>query len=397
MNVTVYIFGEFNAGYSQYPDDYSSAVFKKFSANAKSTTQIAIHRDGNLIYYGYIRKLEGAKYIGLCIVLNGLMLNRIDGLFSLFENVISKLVAKGILIHFDDTGKLSTSVNKLFLKLEDLEFLTEYLRVGVNILKQDIVPLPAVNYGTSKNSTKEFTIEDNLNEIIKSSHTNGYTYIYKSRGYNTAQLNSYISVLNKTNNEKKKLQESLDALKKEHAKTLKQKKQVKVVLALFAVLLFCCGSLLSLRGNLNMANDTINKQADSISTKTEEISNLNKEINRLVEENRIEKANREQAEGNLEELKTKIKNIQPFIIKGTAFDFITGHLTINYYGMVSRTDTIQVKAFDEKGVAYNGSFNIDIREGDNSAKLYLGGNFYGRLWYSFEILKGNVILGGGRH
>jgi len=86
MNATVYLFGNFNSGYTQYPDDYTSDIFGKFHSNAKSTTQIAIHRNGNLMYYGYIRKLEQDRYLGLCVVLNGLMLTRIDGLFSLFEN-----------------------------------------------------------------------------------------------------------------------------------------------------------------------------------------------------------------------------------------------------------------------------------------------------------------------
>ena len=87
MNVTVYLFGEFLGGYMQYPDDYTSKIFQNFQANAKMTTQIAIHRDGNLMYYGYIRKLEKDRYIGFCVVLNGLVLVRIDGLFTLFENI----------------------------------------------------------------------------------------------------------------------------------------------------------------------------------------------------------------------------------------------------------------------------------------------------------------------
>ena len=106
MNTSVYLFGEFNNGYSQYPDDYTSSIFQNFYTNAKATTQIAIYRDGNLMYYGYIRKLQEDRYIGLCVLLNGLMLNRIDGLFSLFENTISNLVCNGQLIHYDEQGEL---------------------------------------------------------------------------------------------------------------------------------------------------------------------------------------------------------------------------------------------------------------------------------------------------
>ena len=101
MNSSVYLFGEMAEGYTQYPEDSSSEIFHRLYANSKATTQIAIHRDGNLMYYGYIRKLENNKYLGLCVVLNGIMLTRIDSLVSLFENIIASLVSKGTLIHYN--------------------------------------------------------------------------------------------------------------------------------------------------------------------------------------------------------------------------------------------------------------------------------------------------------
>lgn len=197
MNVSVYLFGEFNSGYSQYPDDYTSSIFQKFSANVKSTTQIAIHRDGNLMYYGYIRKFQQDKYIGLCVVLNGLMLKRIDGLFSLFENTIFNLATNGKLVHFNEQVDLVTSVERLNWNREDIELLTEFLRAGFSRLEHDCTSLPAVSYGTSKDSCKEFVVDDDQDEIIKSSYTNGYTYIYKSKGFNTTRFNSYREGMNK--------------------------------------------------------------------------------------------------------------------------------------------------------------------------------------------------------
>lgn len=215
MNVSVYLFGEFNSGYSQYPDDYTSSIFQKFSANVKSTTQIAIHRDGNLMYYAYIRKFQQDRYIGLCVVLNGLMLVRIDGLFSLFENTIFNLVTNGKLVHFNEQGDLVTSVEKLYLNREEIELLTESLRAVFNRFEHYSTSLPAVSYGTSKDSCKDFVAADDQNEIIKSSYTYGYTYIYKSKGFNTAQLNSYKEGMIKLYKEKQELQRQLDDLKEE--------------------------------------------------------------------------------------------------------------------------------------------------------------------------------------
>lgn len=404
MNASVYLFGEFNSGYSQYPDDYASSIFQKFSANAKSTTQIAIHRDGNLVYYGYIRKLQQERYIGFCVVLNGLILKRIDGLFSLFENTISNLVTNGKLIHFNEQGDLVTSVEKLYLNREEIDLLTESLRAGFKRFEAFSAPLPAVSYGTSKDSFKDFVVDDDQDEIIKSSYINGYTYIYKSKGFNTAQLNSYKGVLSRAYKEKKELTEKYERLQAEHAKTLRQKKQFKFVLILFIVLLGCAIGLFSLNDNLNItrdalssANDTISMQNDSLSSKTVQISNLHTENYELERSRQAEESRRVEAENNLEDFKSKIRNRQPFIIKSTSFSFSSGYLSFDYYGMTEGSVAVKVKAFNDNGECYTNSSNIYIEEGDNSASIYVSRSLDGDKWYSFELLKDNIILGGDRH
>lgn len=94
MNISVYLFGEFSTGYSQYPIDYTSSIFHSFSNKAKSNTQIAIHRDRDLMYYAYVRKMENGKNFGICCVLNGMMLTQVDGLFNLFETAMSIQIAR---------------------------------------------------------------------------------------------------------------------------------------------------------------------------------------------------------------------------------------------------------------------------------------------------------------
>lgn len=418
MNASVYLFGNFNGGYSQYPDDYTSSIFQKFSANAKSTTQIAIHRDGNLVYYGYIRKLQQDRYIGLCVVLNGLILKRIDGLFSLFENTISNLVTNGKLINFNEQGNLTTNVEKLYLSREEIDLLTESLRISFKRIEVYSAPLPAVSYGTSKDSYKDFVVDDDQEEIIKSSYTNGYTYIYKSKGFNTAQLNSYKGVLSRSYKEKQELAAKLDTLEKEHAKTLKQKKQFKYVIIMFVILLGCGIGLFALNDNLNLtrnalssanntlnltrdalssANDTICMQNDSLSSKTVQIYNLHTENHELERSRQAEELRRVEAENNLENFKSKIRNRQPFIVKRTSFNFSSGYLSFDYYGMTGGSVAVRVKAFNDNGECYTNSSNIYIEEGDNSASIFVSRNLDSSKWYSFELLKDNIILGGDRH
>ncbi|MGM9851459.1 MAG: hypothetical protein ACI306_04880 [Muribaculaceae bacterium] len=404
MNASVYLFGEFNSGYSQYPDDYASIIFHKFSANIKAATQIAIHRDGNLVYYGYIRKLQQGRYIGLCVVLNGLMLKRIDNLFSIFENTISDLVTKGNLIHFNEQGDMVTSVDQLYLSIDEIDNLTESLIARFNMLEGYVAPLPAVSYSTSKDSCKVFDADDDHDEIVKSSHTNGYTYIYKSDDYNTSQLHSYIGVLKRSYKAKQELAAKLAALEKEHAKTLKQKKQFKVVFILFAIL-FCCGigiftlnnTLTTTQDALSYANDTIRMQNDSLKKQSTQISSLKDRNHKLNLQWRHEQTMRMAAEDRFEKFKHIIDNHQSFVVTGTSFDFASGYLSFNYYGLTTGSVNITVRAFDDYGNHYINNSSIYINSGDNHASIYLSRSLNSTRWYSFELLEGNRIIGGERH
>lgn len=179
-----------NDTYVQYPNDYTASIFKKFLISSKSTTQIAIHRDGNLMYYGYIWKPQQTTYIGLCVVLNNLLIKDIGALFFLFENTISNLVNKRMLVHDDGMGNLIINNNKLYQNQEEIELLAESLRAEFTKFESYAESLPPISFGTLKDSRKDFYMNDNQEEIVKSSYKNGYTYIYGSQEFNPIQSNS---------------------------------------------------------------------------------------------------------------------------------------------------------------------------------------------------------------
>lgn len=238
MNNSVYIFGNLSKGYTQYPDEnFSAAIFQKFYTKVKATTQIAIHRDGNLMYYAYIRCIEQGKYIGLCVVLNNLMITKFDGIFSLYENVISNLVSKGHLIKFNERGDLVPNTEKLYMNVEEVDLVTESLKAGFDNLVSTARTLPPVNYSTSSDSTKDFSVEDSEEDILKSSYNNGFTYIYKSKNFNTVQLNSYKGVLSRISKERDKLKSECVRLSSQLAKAKAQQRNMKWISILGAIIL----------------------------------------------------------------------------------------------------------------------------------------------------------------
>ncbi len=212
MNSSIYIFGNMQTGYTQYPDDETThEIFQNYALNAKAPTQLAIHRDGTLMYYGYLRMLEGEQYIGLCVILNNVMLTNISVLFSLFEHTIALMAELGFLIKFGTDGSLMGNTEHLYMSPEEVRYVTEQLRNAFE--SQKTVPIPPTNYSIPSDSVGKFTVKDATGNILYSAYTNGYTYVYKSEGYNTVTMDSYQGVLAAVNDENESLKQQIDALK----------------------------------------------------------------------------------------------------------------------------------------------------------------------------------------
>lgn len=176
MNKDIYVFGRHANGIDfQYPEDGSSAVFTNFINHAKTTQSIAIHRKGDLMYYGYIQRISDNSLLGICFVLNNVMLsNKQDNLSILKTSVCSMFSRIGTQTLLNIKGNPS-SVKNIYTSIEpDLVDLSEELD------KLDFVTLSPLSYKTPAGSIKEFNSDNDWAQIVASSHTNTYTYISDS-------------------------------------------------------------------------------------------------------------------------------------------------------------------------------------------------------------------------
>ena len=71
-------------------------------------------------------------------------------------------VTKGRLIHFNEQGDVVTKVGNLYMCKEEIDLLNESLRAGFNRFEGNIMSLPAVSFGTSKDTVKDFVVDDDL-------------------------------------------------------------------------------------------------------------------------------------------------------------------------------------------------------------------------------------------
>lgn len=404
MNSSVYIFGSFGNGYEQYPDDYAKEIFKNVYAKANNPSQVIVHRENSLMYYYYIRKLDyNNQYIGLCILLNGVMFTKIKKVFSLFENAVTQFVETGKILKFDDNGNIVASGSTLIKEEVEVERISIHLQDELDgnlFLTREI---PPNSYSISNSEVRYFSVDDKDVDIITSSHQNGYTIIAKQKGGDTDAINGYRGVIRRLNKDKLETQTKYEKLKDDYDTLKKQKEQYRIVLLLIFLVVIVFIIFMSINNRLSYdlettssqltdAESTIEMQYDSLYFKNKQINNLNESVcnlNTKLSESRIAKKQFE------EELKG-LKSIQPLFIKNSSFDFNSKTLSFEYLGTKDTTINMNLRVYNNS-TEYSLTYSIDIMEGNNNQTFHVNKYFSSDEWYSFELLIGNKIIGGGRH
>ncbi len=178
--MTIYIFGRLGLfSYSQYLEDDTRKVFKVFHSHAKAESQLAIHRNGQLMYYGYLRKLGGSKYIGICVVVNGVMYTSVKTLFRLFEQGVDYLARKGELFRYDKHQSVVPMVKNFANHVVEVVDFQDKLEALFRKTMRRSIPLPSWDSRLPDSTVKTYTIEDDNAMIEKATHTYGYTFVYK--------------------------------------------------------------------------------------------------------------------------------------------------------------------------------------------------------------------------
>ena len=401
VNSSIYIFGSFDNGYTQYPDNYAKEIYQNFFAQAMSKSQIVIHRDKELMYYGYIRQLDKhSQYIGFCVLLNGMMLTNVSNLFTVFENAIAEMVSRGDIIAFNEQGDIVSTTNSLANKLQEVNAVTAIIRNGMESYTKS---LPPVNYSISNTEKKVFAYSDSNDVIIDASYKYAYTYVTKDKGCDTASLSGYKGAIRKLHKEKDELSSEYGKLKTQYDKLNKQKKQYKNVIILCLIVVFCGIGLFFLNDTLNSTQQTLEQSQNENDQKGKTIQKLNSNITALNGYNSnleaslsLEQSKREKAETELNTLKNIYMEQQPLFIKSTSFNFNSGYLSFEYYGYYEKTVTLGVRAFDDD-YSWSNSTTFNVQKGHHSSSIYLSTCLSSSRWYSFELLIGNKIIGGDRH
>lgn len=242
MNSSVYVFGSLGNGYTQYPDDYAKEIYNSFWAKSTAPSQIIIHRDNALMYYGYIRKLDySGQYIGFCVLLNGIMFSKVRMLFSVFERAVADLVTRGEILYLNEKGNITSAINNLSVRQQGVERIVIDIQNQISLLGSTVRKLPPVNYSISNTESKFFSESDKSEDITNASFSYGYTCVFKQKDYDSASLSKYKSIISKLNKQLSAQQTECGNLKnqvnslKSQVLTLKNKQRNTLWVSVFAI------------------------------------------------------------------------------------------------------------------------------------------------------------------
>lgn len=319
MNCTIYLFGKLGQGITASVNDYTKNFFEEFISKANAPTQIIIHRNGDIMNYGYVRKIENDHLFGICAQINGQYLSSTNKLFEVFENIITNITVRGDILYLNRQGNLEATTSNLQNKPEEVERTIINCQQEFERLSTTCKTLPHLDYSTTDSDINYFRETDNSEVIIRTSVKNGYTFIYKNRDYDSLALSGYrstLSTLNKENeNYKKQIAEQDTKLKNLE----RAKKQMGAVVSLLVIMFI--GSIVFFNtieeknANLMDREQTIEEQKaenSSLARKNKEIQKEKTDLQSLNRdlETKQEAINKEYANLNMAYEALKKENVK---------------------------------------------------------------------------------------
>lgn len=287
MNCNIYVYGDFEKGYTQYPDNYTHNIIHNAINQPNSTTGslVAIHRSEDIIYLIYDFKYQDRKSFGFCLELNKYCPANISYIFDFFDSIIVDILNKGKILQYTTSGKITPGLNHMYEESTIIDNYTQFILLHFDETKAKFRKLPPINRGIDSDIAISYSLEDSSWSLETAFA--GYKTIIFLKEHDNSGINSYKSVLSRLNEENQNLKKENTKLQESNQKILRQKKQFKNVIFLI-LLVIACGvgifllydNLINTQGQLDDANTTIQKKNTTIRSLNSSMDSLQNEFNK---------------------------------------------------------------------------------------------------------------------
>ena len=306
----------------------------------------------------------GSQYIGFCVLLNGVMFSQIGRLFPIFENAVADLVGRGEILRFNDHGDITSSLSDLSTNQQEVERIVSVIQYQISGIEFNTTKLPPVSYGISSNESKTFSVSDTNEDVVRASGKYSYTFILKTKDFNTASITSYKGIIERLSTERDQLAQKCGELNNKYEKMAMQKKQYKKIVML-SLLIVLCGvclffmkdSLDSTRTDLEDARNDITQKEDMIKTREGMIVDLESSLS-------AERTRRRKVENEMIELKNSCRDYMPLIITDVeiANVYNDGSVETDYGGTIYSGNSMYVKPkIIYRGVKTDANITLDVK------------------------------------
>lgn len=278
-----YIFSSISGVYQQYTSDYSETFIKQFCAKCNSDHQIAVHRDGNLMYYIYMFRPSDISVYGIAVVA-GEICTDINALFTYLQDQFVSMANKGELFYYNNSGIVVKSCD-FFDKSAEVDSCLREVQVDLGRRKDLWSPLPPEDLSIPLESRMVLSFNEDGPEKIADALRHYHNVVISVDNNNPNSFSQSIRTLSEEN----------ETLRVKVAELNRKKKQYKWVVRLSLAFVLSLGSLFFVRGRLQTANTQIGIQRDSlivqhntlitlqdsIIEQAGQIKSLNKEVSNL--------------------------------------------------------------------------------------------------------------------
>ena len=313
----VYVFGKLNGVHVQYPKDYAQDIFKKFDQHANSPATILTYRNGNLLYYGYIRRFNSSsQYIGFCVLLNDALYTLPSMLFNVFEEALARMVETGEIVGLNSQGQLTFNTLTFGGKEHYLQHACEQLQCNLGSLPY--IKLPPLDYGVGGEEVRNYNSNEHDDVTVSRGMAKfTYTCFSKAEDFDDQSINSVRAVLSKLNRQKQEAEAESQRLRIEYSKLKQQKAQLGYVLAIAIVAAIISLILVINMQQLDQTKSDLYSTKTTLSNTKDRNEELTENVNRLSDsiyslQSQLDEANQTISlkENEISELNQMVSNLE---------------------------------------------------------------------------------------
>ena len=291
MILKSYIFSYVSGNYQQYTSDHSEAYIKQCCIDCKDTHQIAIHRDGNLMYYSYLYKKNASSIYGLSVVCGEVCLN-LKWLYEYLQKTLEASANKGVLFNYDKQGQIRKNVVSFATEAAEIDNIFRDIKDDLERRPLFWEQLPPEDLSVPLTSKISLAFNDDDKAKITEALRHYHNVVVTME--NTLP-SSFSQTIVRLNAEKEQLLVQKNGLETEIGALKRQKKQYKwviilsllVAVGLIAIVFFNQNvnelrSVLSIRDvSIDSLNTVISNKNQAISTQEDIINRKDTELTKL--------------------------------------------------------------------------------------------------------------------